>query len=519
MKSKSIFIYAILLVMSFTSCDKNFEEINTDPTKLTESNFRYNYLFTSAQLYAAGNFDGYSNGTWQSSVSYASSMMQHLSSTNSWWYGDKYIYNETYNSSFWQYQYSTAIKSIVDVINNVKVDESKKNFYNISRILKVWMFHRVTDIYGDVPYSEAGMGYATGLVTPKYDKQQDIYADMLKELDEAAQQLNSSADNALGDADLFYEGDITQWKKFAYSLMLRLGMRLSKVDAANAEAWVKKAVAGGVMESNDDNAIVHQEAKGTHRESNGVGLQLRSREPSSYKMSKTFIDFLKNNNDPRLVWLATVIEDTDNTEDLGDNTASIQIGQPNGYDKSGTATDISNAPNWPGAQNKYSTVNRMTYSREDAPTFFLTYAETALLEAEAAQKGWIEGDAATYYADGVRAAILQLNQTGAEITESAADTYITAHPYVAANGLQMINEQYWVATFADWLETWANWRRSGYPVLTPIVYQGNNTNGTIPRRFTYPMDEANVNPVNYSSASSSISGGDKMTSRVWWDKE
>ncbi|MBE7179367.1 MAG: SusD/RagB family nutrient-binding outer membrane lipoprotein, partial [Mucilaginibacter polytrichastri] len=80
------------------------------------------------------------------------------------------------------------------------------------------------------------------------------------------------------------------------------------------------------------------------------------------------------------------------------------------------------------------------------------------------------------------------------------------------------NTQYWVATFADWLETWANWRRSGFPVLKPVVYTGNNTNGSIPRRLAYPMDEANVNPQNYQTAVAALSGGDRITSRVWWDR-
>ena len=158
------------------------------------------------------------------------------------------------------------------------------------------------------------------------------------------------------------------------------------------------------------------------------------------------------------------------------------------------------------------------FSREDAPTFLLTYGETSLLLAEAAERGWISGSAETFYNDGVRAAILQLNQAGASLTDGDADQYISAHPYVPANGIEMINDQYWVATFADWIETWSNWRRSGFPVLTPIDYPGNTTNGEIPHRFTYPLDEASVNPVNYSAAVSGIPGGDKMSSRVWWDK-
>ncbi|HUP13869.1 MAG TPA: SusD/RagB family nutrient-binding outer membrane lipoprotein, partial [Niastella sp.] len=140
------------------------------------------------------------------------------------------------------------------------------------------------------------------------------------------------------------------------------------------------------------------------------------------------------------------------------------------------------------------------------------------LLAEAAQRGWIIGTASDYYNKGVKAAILQLNQAGAAISQSEADNYLNAHPYEHADGLEMINTQYWVATFADWNETWCNWRRSGYPHLTEIQYQGTITIGSIPRRLTYPLKEASVNPQSYKEAVERIAGGDKMTSRVWWDK-
>ncbi|MEP7145181.1 MAG: SusD/RagB family nutrient-binding outer membrane lipoprotein [Ferruginibacter sp.] len=519
MKNKFLALCSLSFMTLLSSCDKNFKEINIDATKLTEQNMQYNYLFTSAQLFTAGNANGYSAGTWESSLSYAFTMIQHLSSTSTFWYGDKYIYNANYNASFWRWQYPTGIKTLIDLMNHVRDDEKKKNFYQISRLLKVFQFQRMTDIYGDIPYSEAGVGYTGNLTKPKYDKQRDIYTDMLHELEDAAQKLDAAADNTLGDADLFYSGDVAKWKKFAYSEMVRLAMRMSKVDPAAASIWVTKAVQGGVMGDNDDNAICRHEAKGTNRVSNPVGLQVASREPASYRLSKTFIDFLVSNNDPRLPFFATVVADPSDVDDKGDSDPSLQLGQPNGYDLSSTSKDISNAPNWTGNQNDYSIVNRYTFSREDAPTFLLTYSETQLLLAEAAQRGWITGNAATFFRSGVQAAILQLNQAGAALQIQEADDYATAHPYIPARGLQMINDQYWVATFSDWLETWANWRRSSYPELTPINYQGNTSNGTIPRRFTYPLDEANVNPANYSAALANLNGGDKMTSRVWWDKQ
>ena len=138
--------------------------------------------------------------------------------------------------------------------------------------------------------------------------------------------------------------------------------------------------------------------------------------------------------------------------------------------------------------------------------------------AEAAQRGWVTtGTAASFYNAGVTASMLQLNQTGAALTVSDATDYLTANPYDGT--LEQINTQYYIVTFMDEYEAWANWRRSGFPVLTPVNYFGNATNGTIPRRFTYPTGEAATNQANYNAAVAKLADGDKLTSRVWWDKQ
>jgi hypothetical protein len=160
--------------------------------------------------------------------------------------------------------------------------------------------------------------------------------------------------------------------------------------------------------------------------------------------------------------------------------------------------------------------------KTNGTTFILTYGESELLLAEAVQSFGIAGDAAQHYHDGVKAAITYLSQYDSKMAVSDADaeSYLSTHPYNAANGLEMINTQYWALTntMLDFYESWANWRRSGYPVLIPVVYPNNVTNGTIPRRFPYPLAESNVNPVNYNAASAAVPGGDNLTGRVWWDK-
>jgi len=514
-------ILAAAAITGLGSCKKDFVNINTDPNHITAANINYNYLFTAAQLIASGNSDANGYEDWRNNLIYSSCMIQHLSSTAGYWAGDKYTYNAGYNSAYWDDNYNNSITNIVEVVSNTAKDTAQANFYQIARIFRVFMFQRMTDMYGDCPYTEAGLGFIKGITAPKYDKQQDIYTNMFTELADAASKLDASKTNSVGSADLMYGGDVAKWKKFAYSEMLRIAMRMSKADAANAQKWAQAAAAGGVMTSIDDNAIVHHEATTGTPVPNGTGLILIGNDPNAYRLSNTFVNYLKGTSDPRLTYLATVCADPSDGTDKGDTTWATQLGQPNGYDApgSGNAFDLAHAPGYPGSQNDYSVVNRYTFSRLDAPTFLLTSGETQLLLAEAAQRGWVTtGTAAAYYAAGVTQSMQMLTQAGAGPSDAAITAYLAANPYDAANALQQINSQYWVTSFMDENESFANWRRSGFPVLTPVVYPGNVTNGTIPRRFTYPQGEASTNGANYGAAVSDLDHGDKMTSHVWWDK-
>jgi hypothetical protein len=510
----------VFIITVFASCNKKLESINEDPNHITQTSMNYNFLFTASQVYTSGT----DYEAWRNSLIYSSTMIQHLSSLQSYWNGDKYTYSAGYNSAYWDRMYPNAVTDIVEVVDHYKDDAAHLNAYNIARIMKVVIFQRMTDLYGDIPYFNAGKGYSESLAYPAYDKQQDIYADMLKELNEAATTMDASATNTLGSADLMYAGDVTKWKKFAYSQMLRLAMRMTKADPASAQTWVQTAVAGGLFASNDDNGIILHPSAVTTDASNGNGEILVYQDPNASRLSQTFVDKLKSTGDPRMIYMGTVCTNPavafgSAGFDYGDTTWAKQLGMPNGRDQLGSTTDVSKAANYPGDINGYSVVNRYTFAREDAPTFILTYAENQLLLAEAALKGWVSGDAATYYTAGVTAAMQQLTQTGASPGVNGAQiaAYLTANPFSAATGYEQIGYQYWVATFMDEYEAWSNWRRTGYPVLTPVVYYANVTNGTIPRRFTYPTSEATINATNYNEAIARYTDGDKMTSRMWWD--
>lgn len=521
LKLSFLFLLSSILMIS---CTKNFDEINTNPASYSQSNFDPNYVLTTAQLNYTGSQD-FSYETWRGNLIYCATMMQGLSTVIGYWAGDKYLLNAGYTSAYWDKAYPDQVKGIVDLVEFTKGKTDHKNLYQIARIMKALILERTTDLYGDIPYTGAGQGYYTNNFFPVYDKQQDIYTDLLKEVDEATTALDDAADKPAGD--VFYNGDIEKWKRFGNSLLLRMAMRLTKVDPATAKTYITKVV-GKTMTSNDDNAFVKHDATGgrtTINRNSQVLLGDGGQEHYYVKWSATFINTLKATNDPRLGKVAaTQLYLSDGSKDqngAGNMNPAVQKGMPNGKDLSGIpGQTIGSDPSYTSFPDYSSVSSYMT--KRDGITFILTYGETELLLADAAERFNIGGTAATHYNAGVKASMTCLAQydPAIAITDATADTYLTANPYVQANGLEMINTQYWLltSTMLDFYENWSNWRRTGLPVLTQVVYPNNATNGTIPRRFPYPTSEASSNPVNYKIAHDGVAGGDLLTSRVWWDK-
>ncbi|WP_128544712.1 SusD/RagB family nutrient-binding outer membrane lipoprotein [Larkinella soli] len=521
-KSKRLPILTTVLTASLllSSCDNGFEELNTNPNALTDPVIPN--LFSFSVVKTAGT--GYENH--RGNLIYAGALVQHFASLTTYWSGDKYLYNAPYSDAFFETAYGAHVKELEQIISLTKDVPEQSNLYNVARIFRVFGYHRITDLYGDVPYTEAAKGFLGGIYSPKYDKQADIYADMLNELDQAAQALNPSK-TTYESADILYGGDVTKWKKFAYSLMLRLGMRLTKVDPAKAEQFVKKAIAGGVMQSNDDLAKVNH-AEGDDNKRNLDSNTLRTQEydaanlkgKANSKLSETFVNFLKNNNDPRLPFIATTWEgNADPTKEAASTTPAKQKGLPNGYDATTIKTLI---PAWnDNSLTEYSEANLNKIAGNGAPTVFQSYAEVEFLLAEAALRGWGDGKTAEHYNKGVTAAMKMMSLYGGTISDAAITAYLTAHPFVAgtqAQQLEQIATQYWAVNFLNSYEAYANWRRTGYPVLKPTNYPGNDTGGVIPRRLRYPASEASKNAAQYNAAVAA-QGPDLLTTRVWWDKQ
>jgi hypothetical protein len=395
--------------------------------------------------------------------------------------------------------------------------------------MRSFLFARVTDYYGSVPYSQAEQA-AAQVFFPSYDKQKDIYPALLKELDEASADLSASrGDEGFGAADLYFNGDISKWKKWGYSLMLRLAMKISNVDAAMAGTYIAKAVAGGVFTSNADNVWCPM-ATGPSVWTNQNGIA-RAFYPGDggqpTYLSKTLVDFLKGPNagstaddDPRLMILSggigswTIVNGTSTWTPTATGMDPLnQRGMPNGLNASLLLSQEGVA----NPDITYSKINIKMLDFDD-PYMMMNYGEVQFLLAEAAERGLgglSAGQAAGFYTAGVKASMQQYTPYDASLAVSdvKADAYIAANPYVAgATGLAMIGSQIWVNHFFNWYEAWGDWRRTNLPALTPVNYPGNVTGGKIPQRLKYPVREVSGNP-NFDASSTKPN---TYVTKVWW---
>jgi Starch-binding associating with outer membrane len=518
----------ICIILFISSCDKGFEEMNKNPNAFVEPNLKS--LFSYNVVTTAGNSD---NNTLYPNDKLTGCYMQYFASLNTFqWTGDKYVKKDSYDGALFISVTNTEVKENQQLLNLTKDKPELSNLYNINRIWHAYIFHRGTDMYGDIPYSEAGRGLE-GILKPKYDKQSFIYPDMLKELDDAASKLVvDPAKTSYGSADYLYSGNITKWKTFAYSLMLRLGLRLSKIDPAMSKLYVQKAIAGGVMKSNADIAKLNH-VDGTAQQFYWDGRELRGAEgvpPAAQgkgygKMNKTFVDYLKNENDPRLAFYITLWQgNADPSKQSTSTLPASQRGMPGGYDNASIKNAI---PTWNDAVDLplISEFNLNTIGSNSTPTIFQEFAEVEFYLAEAALRGWGPGTPKEHFEKAIRANMAKSVDVpypgGFSISTAIVDAYLAAHPY-NTNGtfeqqMKQIHTELWAALFMNNMEVYANWRRTGYPILIPTNYVGNETNGTIPRRVVYPQAESTLNKDNYAAAVAA-QGPDAFTTRMWWDK-
>jgi hypothetical protein len=359
----------------------------------------------------------------------------------------------------------------------------KKNQLILIDILMVYTYQILVDTFGDVPYSEALQGSSDYL--PKYDKAEDIYKDLIVRLNKDLATIDVS-NVAFGSGEMIYKDDLTLWVKFANGIKLKLGINLkaSGLDTAIADAAITSA-ATGVFTSNADNAkfVYMSDVPNT----NPLYVDMVFSGRHDFVVAKPFLDPLVAKNDPR----KSIYFASNKIPFIGG-----VVGVKNSFSKFTHVSDLIQTPSF-----------AFTY---------LDYSEVEFLLAEAAERGLAVGSAGTHYTNAITASMEDWGVNSADI-----DTYL-AQPtvdYATATGTwqQKIGEQSWYALFNRGFEGWTSTRRLDFPVLVAPATAAPAAEGKVPVRMTYPIREQTLNPTNYKAAAIAI-GGDKLTTRIFWDK-
>jgi len=518
-----IILFTCAVATPFASCDTDtLHNLNINPQALNEVNM--NFLFSAAQLGAAsGGSEGDNRYIdWRTNIGYCAYWMQHLANagTGGLAAGDKYFENVESDNAPWEFMYGGQLKNLQEVLKQTGVggfeEGKRKNTREASRILRAFLFLRLVDYYGNIPYTE-GLQGIEGIFLPGYTSGADIYTDLLKELDEAGDAISAAnPDDGFASSDMYFQGNVDKWKRWANSLRLRMAMRMSAVNAAAAGPIITDALSGaGVLQSNADNVWVPMsETPGLWTNQNGISRAFIPGDGGQSRvMGKTLIDALKlgagtADDDPRLMIFTEGVN--------GNADPAAQVGMPNGLD-AGTL-DIYTGIVGSNPNQLFSLVNMKLLDRAD-PYLLMSYSEVELLLAEAKERalGTVPGTAQSHYEAGVKAAMQMYVPYDASfvVSDAAVTAYLAAHPYTpGAGGLTQIATQMWISKYLNWWEAWSDWRRTGLPVLVEVNYSGNITGGKIPSRLRYPSHEVATNSENIAAGGTSP---DTHIGKVFWD--
>ena len=497
-----------------TACsDSYMEELNTDESKA--SSIEPSAQLTTALLQTYGDF-----GFMDTYRSYITGFTQHFA--GGWnvsnYAGDVHPQDDQMRL-VWDQFYAVSIKNIVDAIAN---SEEKPNMNAALRIHRVYLMSVLTDIYGDIPCAEAGLGFVKGISNPKYDTQQDIYNFFFDELATCIQQLGTGNDNIGGDVTSL-KSDVAAWKRYANTLRMRYAMRISDVDPNKAQAEFEKSLAdeaGYITTADQDAYIIYTDGPFTLYDGsrdldfrvNALGEILYGQDPTSPTfVCSTLYNMLKDNNDPRLTRICRHYLNVKRSETKPDREWNVDVtDEVNAYLKrmadAGSPIEIACVPgaawwsDWINApanadiptldklvkmypeagfdQNNYNArmlrpFLSIDFEMPDRPGTLINSAEVEFLLAEAKSKGWnVAGTVEDHYKNGIKASMEWLNthylQAADKISNNEIDTYINgmlATGTLTANAKEAINTQAWILHMMNPSEAWANLRRSDYPVI------------------------------------------------------
>jgi hypothetical protein len=528
---KIITLFSLMLLLG-NSCTDDFDQLNTSRSLITEDVADVDMMFTRVLATTIVESPEHGFGYFGIYAGYSpagASVPFELSENNGVW-------NETYGNSG---------RNLSDIINICTKRENAPDLVNkkaIARIMRVWAFSRCTDVYGDIPYFEACLPVDEAITTPKYDKQQDIYADFFKELKEAVAEIDDSKPK-YGNADILYKGNLTKWKKFANSLRLRLALRVRYADAAMATEQMADLTEADLITARADDAFIHNiDDYPNHQNTQYNDVLSRKNGVDKKAVGKTFLDILKDNNDPRLpVFVDTVKIVIDGVPPFGYRGMPLLSGDEptEGYAYSNFTVSQWSDLFWVKIQ--------------ELPLY--KASETYFNLAEAALFGLKSGDAQAYYKKGIELAMAhskemyekavpQLSEvvdlfkggggkaTEAEIaavieekkiTQAEIDDFLASNPVVTLSGtpeqkLEQIINQKSIALFPMELQSWCEHRRTGYPRIL-VGVETSPLQGHMPRRMPWPTSEQNINGEQYQIALEAIGGEgkDARTTSFWWE--
>ncbi|WP_312077306.1 SusD/RagB family nutrient-binding outer membrane lipoprotein [Chryseobacterium sp.] len=481
---KKIFLSTALAlsVFSLNSCDRSFEEINTDTSRIKTPSVGSFLVPIQYEMgsYGYNRADDFTFDIMQIALDFPSE-----GNTIS-----RYYLTESTGNGYWNTSYKW-LKQVKE-LNEAATKEGNNNYLAISKVLNAWILGNLTDAFGDVPMTEA-LRLEDNIMTPKYDSQKDIYLTMLNDLKEANSLFDTT--KALSEGDLFYQANsnaanILKWKKFCNSLSLRLLTRALK---RNGEVNIHERIAE-IVNNPTTYPIFQSNADGAVLDISGVAPLLppiaRPQDFTAYRASgEFFTQTLVDNNDPRLSMFFT------QAKSIPGNTNIGYKGAPSGYAL--------------GSTFNYQPSNlNQNLAKAPLKILVMPYAEVQFILSELAFKGIITGNAQTFYENGVKATLEQWGTT-------VPANYFT-NPKVAYNGtLERIMLQKYVGLFFVDHQQWYEQRRTGFPVLPNNG--GLFNNGQMPQRMLYPTATKIQNYDNYVAASQAL-GGDNINSKMWWNK-
>ncbi|MFC0773492.1 SusD/RagB family nutrient-binding outer membrane lipoprotein [Terrimonas alba] len=372
----------------------------------------------------------------------------------------------------WANVYVTCLNNLQVLIKKAETT-GNSNYAGIGKILTALALGTTTDLWGDVPFTEAFQGSAK--FKPAYDKQEDVYKSIQDLLDKGIADINTNKGKSPGSDDFFYSGDLDKWKKLAYTLKARYYMHLTKAlgHTAAAQADLALTALQNGMQSNDDDMKFGY--PGTAGQENPIFVTFHP--VSTLILSEHLVNGFKTRNDPRLSVMVRPAENTGlyNGRPIG----SIDVGNLEDYSRPGSF-----------------------YSDPASFLYVVNYTEALFLKAEATLIKSGFAAAQPVYLDAIKAHMDKL-----EISDAANSSYLVSRGVLTAgNALQLIIEEKTIANYLS-IENFNDWRRTGFPAITKVP----NALTDIPRRFLYPQSEMIANPQTIQSAT--------LTDRVWWDKQ